>query len=88
MDSDPAVGYFRTGMRDRFRQLVPKIMVCPEAPGAFAAGDEVEVDLRAGVVRNLTKGTEHRGQPLPAFMLEILEDGGLVPNLKKRLGLY
>ena len=81
-----APSFARLYFRNSINQGLP-IMVCPDAPEAFGAGDEVEVDLRAGVVRNLTKGTEHQGQPLPAFMLEILEDGGLVPNLKKRLGL-
>jgi hypothetical protein len=31
MDSDTALGYFRIGMKNRFRQLVPKILVRLEA---------------------------------------------------------
>ena len=81
-----ASSFARLYYRNAINQGLP-IMVCPDSPAAFGAGDEVELDLREGVVRNLTRGTEHRGQPLPEFMLGILEDGGLVPNLKKRLGL-
>ncbi len=46
-------------------------------------GDELEVDLASGVVRNLTKGTEIKARPLPKVMLRILEDGGLVEHIKK-----
>ncbi len=81
-----ASSFARLYFRNSINQGLP-IMVCPDSPVAFGAGEEVEVDLRAGVVRNITKGTEHKGQPLPAFMLEILGDGGLVPNLRKRLCL-
>ena len=46
-------------------------------------GDELEVDLERGVVRNLTKGTEIPVRPLPKVMLRILQDGGLVEHIRK-----
>lgn len=46
-------------------------------------GDKLEVDLTAGVVRNLTKGIEIAVAPLPAVMLELLNEGGLVEHFKK-----
>ena len=46
-------------------------------------GDELEVDLERGVVRNLTKGTEIPIRPLPKVMLRILQDGGLVEHIRK-----
>ena len=49
----------------------------------IADGDELEVDLGGGKVRNLTRGLELSFSPLPAVMLKILECGGLVPYLKK-----
>ena len=51
-----------------------------------ATGDEVELDLSSGVLRNLSKGTEVGFKPLPPFIMGILDDGGLVPHLKRRLG--
>jgi len=46
-------------------------------------GDDLEVDLAAGTVRNLTKGTETKVAPLPGVMMELLNDGGLVEHIKK-----
>lgn len=47
------------------------------------AGDELEVDLAAGTVRNLSQGTVLPIKPLPPVMLKILADGGLAEHLKK-----
>ena len=49
-------------------------------------GDELEVDLEAGVVRDLTKGTEIAFAPLPPVMAQLLSDGGLVEHFKKHGG--
>lgn len=46
-------------------------------------GDELEVDLERGVVRNLTTGREYRFTPIPKFLLEILKEDGIVNYLKK-----
>jgi 3-isopropylmalate/(R)-2-methylmalate dehydratase small subunit len=46
-------------------------------------GDELEVDLSTGVVKNLTKNTEVKAHPLPDVMIRILNDGGLVAHLQK-----
>jgi 3-isopropylmalate/(R)-2-methylmalate dehydratase small subunit len=45
--------------------------------------DHLDVDLSAGLVRNITKGTEHRVAPLPPVMLELLNDGGLSEHFRK-----
>jgi len=45
--------------------------------------DEIEVDLKTGVVRNLTKGTTHQAAAMPEVMIQILNEGGLVDYLKK-----
>ena len=46
------------------------------------SGDELEVDLGSGIVRDLTKGIELKAKPLPDFMLKILKAGGLVEYVK------
>ncbi len=46
-------------------------------------GDEIDVDLAAGIVKNLTKGTGTGFAPLPPFMRRVLDDGGLVAHVKK-----
>jgi 3-isopropylmalate/(R)-2-methylmalate dehydratase small subunit len=49
-------------------------------------GDELEVDLQAGVVRNLTQGSEIPFPPLPPVMATLLADGGLVEHFRKHGG--
>lgn len=51
-------------------------------------GDELEVDLEAGVVRNLGSGAELRFTPLPPFILAMIEAGGVYAQLRaqKRSG--
>lgn len=57
-------------------------LVCAEAVDAIDAGDDVEVDLAAGTIRNTTKATEHSFEPLPEFLREMLDAGGLIPWLR------
>ena len=54
------------------------IIECPEAANGIDAGDEVEVDFDSGKIYNHTKGTEFQGQPFPAFMQNLIAQGGLV----------
>lgn len=44
-------------------------------------GDEVEIDLRQGLVRIRGKG-ELKGTKVPDFLMEILMAGGLIPHLR------
>lgn len=46
-------------------------------------GDELEVDLEKGLVRNTSKGLELKVRPLPRFMIRILDEGGLLGHIKK-----
>lgn len=48
--------------------------------------DELEIDLGAGEVRDLTTGAVIPFEPLPPVMVTILEDGGLVAHVKKHGG--
>lgn len=50
------------------------------------AGDELEVDLAAGVIKDLTKSTEIKFTPIPEFMRGLLADGGLAAHIKKHGG--
>lgn len=46
-------------------------------------GDELEVDLANSVVKNITSGIELPVGKFPDVMLSILEEGGLIPYIKK-----
>ena len=47
------------------------------------SGDELELDVKNGVVKNLTKSLEIKFSPLPDVMIKLLADGGLVEHVKK-----
>lgn len=46
-------------------------------------GDELEIDLTAGIIKNETRKTELTFTPLPPVMVKILSDGGLVEHVRK-----
>lgn len=48
-------------------------------------GDEISVDLEAGKIQNLTTKQTLPGTKIPQFIMEILSDGGLIENLRKRM---
>ena len=47
------------------------------------AGDELELDVKNGTVKNLTQNCEIKFAPLPDVMIKLLADGGLVEHVKK-----
>ena len=62
------------------------IMECAAAVDAINNGDVVEVDADSGVITDKTTGETFQSQPFPAFLQEIIEEGGLVARTKKVLG--
>ena len=46
-------------------------------------GDELEVDLSAGIVKDVTSGQKLTFGKIPQVMLRILDEGGLIPYIKK-----
>lgn len=59
-------------------------VVCPDA-ARIRAGDRLRVDPGAGRVENLSSGESLACEPVPAFLMQMVRDGGLVPHLEKRL---
>jgi 3-isopropylmalate/(R)-2-methylmalate dehydratase small subunit len=51
----------------------------------ITAGDRLRVDAVAGMVENLTSGKSYTVEPIPAHLMEMIADGGLMPHLKKKL---
>jgi len=55
-----------------------------EASEGIKDGDQVRVNLTTGEIFDLTQNRKFRANPIPAFMQDLLKDGGLVPHLRKR----
>ena len=47
------------------------------------AQDELEIDIKQGIIKNLTKNETIEITPLPDVMIKLLNEGGLIEHLKK-----
>ncbi|MDE7047245.1 MAG: 3-isopropylmalate dehydratase small subunit, partial [Lachnospiraceae bacterium] len=54
------------------------IIECPQASKGIENGDEVEIDFDSGIIKNLTRGTQFKGQAFPEFMQKIIAAEGLI----------
>jgi 3-isopropylmalate/(R)-2-methylmalate dehydratase small subunit len=61
------------------------VIECKGISAAVDNGDELAVDFEAGKIQNLSKRQSLQVTKLPPFILEILSDGGLIENLRRRL---
>ena len=61
------------------------LLECEEAVAGTESGDILEVDLSAGRIKNLTRGTAFTARPYHDFMAELIAAGGLIEYTKKRL---
>jgi len=79
-----AAGFARIFYRNAFNIGLP-ILESPEAAKGSQPGDELEVDLDTGEIRNLTRNTQFTAQSIPPFMQELIKDGGLMGHVAKKL---
>lgn len=56
-----------------------------EAVDNTRAGDELEIDLDSGTIKNLTNGKSFNAKPYPEFMSELISAGGLISYTKQKL---
>ena len=59
-------------------------VVCAES-ARIRPGDRLRIEAERGMVSNLSTGDSYACEPLPAHLLEMVGDGGLMPHLKKKL---
>ena len=61
------------------------VIECKDISTATDEGDSIEMDFETGEIQDISKGKKFHGTGLPPFIVEILTDGGLIENLRKRL---
>jgi methanogen homoaconitase small subunit len=76
-----AVSFARIFYRNAINLGLPAIVAEVEA----AEGDELAIDLEAGRIENQTQGREFKAAALDPRAVELLEAGGLIPYLKKKV---
>lgn len=60
------------------------VLACTGVSSNVKEGDMLTVDLQSGKVEDKTNGSVMQATTLPEFIMEILDDGGLIKHLKRR----
>ncbi|MBS3968694.1 MAG: 3-isopropylmalate dehydratase small subunit [Clostridia bacterium] len=61
------------------------ILESPEAAEAIKEGNEVEIDVAKGEIKDLTTGTTYMAAPFPDFIQQIIAAGGLINYVAERV---
>ncbi len=61
------------------------VIECKGISSAVETGDELAVDFAVGKIENLSNGKKFQVEKLPPFIMEILTDGGLIENLRRKM---
>jgi len=61
------------------------VIECKGISAAVEIGDELAVDFEAGKIENTSKNLKFQVDKLPPFVIEMLVDGGLIENLRKKM---
>jgi 3-isopropylmalate/(R)-2-methylmalate dehydratase small subunit len=61
------------------------VIECKGISTSVKNGDELAVDFEAGKIENISNGKKFQVDKLPPFILEIVADGGLIENLRRRI---
>ena len=72
--------YFRNSIA-----IAHPAIACPGVRASFKDGDEMEVNVETAEVKNITTGATLQGRPYAPMMLEIMEKGGLMEDLRQKL---
>jgi len=78
-----APSFARIFYRNAFNMGLPIF----ELPGAseIAEGDTVRVDMAAGEIINVSQAKTYKFTPIPEFMQELVDAGGLIAYAKKEM---
>ena len=62
------------------------VLTCKGVRKNFKSGDDIEINMKNGIVRNRSTNKVFKFEPLPNFILNILNAGGLLRRLKQTVG--
>lgn len=75
--------FARIFYRNAFNMGLP-ILECEDTDD-FQDGDELTVDFDTGTITRLKTNKTYNTKPIPPFMQELVQSGGLIPYIKKRI---
>ncbi len=79
-----ACSFARIFFRNAINVGLP-ILESPEAVKKMQTGDELEVDLATGSIKNITRNETYQSSPFPPFLQQLVAQGGLVPYVQEQL---
>jgi 3-isopropylmalate/(R)-2-methylmalate dehydratase small subunit len=79
-----AKSYARIFYRNAFNVGLP-LLECPDLYAATESGDRLAVDHETGRIINERRGTTHTAAPLPEFMRRLLDAGGIIEYVRRKV---
>ncbi len=79
-----AESFARIFFRNAINLGIP-VVESPEIAKEAEEGDILEIDMKEGIVKNITKGKEYKIKKLPESLQKVLEAGGLMEYAKSQL---
>src|SRR3989344_2572594 len=71
--------FFRNSINNGFYAIE-----CKGLSKSVRNGDELEVDVNNGIIKNLTDKKEYKFAPFPQFAIDIIKAGGLLEYIDKK----
>ena len=78
-----ATSFARIFYRNAFNIGLP-ILECGEAVADIRDGHQIDVNTVSGEIINQSTGNRFQAEPIPPFMQEIINDGGLMAHIAKK----
>ena len=82
-----ARSYARIFFRNSINIGLP-ILESAEAVVATDDGDQLSIDVEKGLIHNITKNKTFQSVPYPKEIKQIVDVGGMVPFVRRQLGIF
>jgi 3-isopropylmalate/(R)-2-methylmalate dehydratase small subunit len=60
------------------------VLFCQTLPDAITEGEEIEIDLEAGIIKEVATGVIHKGEAPSDFVMSMYKEGGIKPLMRKK----
>jgi 3-isopropylmalate/(R)-2-methylmalate dehydratase small subunit len=79
-----AESFSRLQFRNAINRGLP-FVTCRDISQMVSTGDELEINLNTGLIRNLSTAKEVAGAPLPDFVMRVAKAGGMLAYIRQRI---
>ena len=61
------------------------VIFCPSLPDSVKEGEEIEINMETGAIREIATGKVHQGEVPSDFVLGLLKKGGLITLMREQV---